>query len=105
MIIVTGGTGFIGSAVVWALNQRGEQDILIVDYLDHPEKEHNVAPLRYEKLIGGGEFREQLTQGDFNAANVSVVIHLGAISSTTEQDWNKLKDNNIDFSQEVIRWC
>jgi ADP-L-glycero-D-manno-heptose 6-epimerase len=105
MIIVTGGTGFIGSAVVWALNKRGDNDIVIVDWLDHPEKEHNVAPLRYEKLIGGDEFREQLVQGDFDEANVSAVIHLGAISSTAEQDWSKLQDNNVDFSQEVIRWC
>jgi ADP-L-glycero-D-manno-heptose 6-epimerase len=105
MIIVTGGTGFIGSAAVWALNERGRDDILIVDYLDHPEKEHNVAPLRYEQLIGGDAFRKQLQEGDFNDRGVEAIIHLGAISSTTETDWEKLKDNNIEFSQEVIRWC
>jgi ADP-L-glycero-D-manno-heptose 6-epimerase len=105
MVIVTGGTGFIGSAVVWALNQRGENDILIVDFLDHAEKEHNVAPLTYERLIGGDEFRDGLAAGDFDNKNVSAIIHLGAISSTTEQDWEKLQHNNVDFSQEVIRWC
>src|SRR3989344_183373 len=105
MIIVTGGTGFIGSAVVWALNERGEKDILIVDWLDHAEKEHNVASLTYEQLIGGDEFRKNLAEGEYDNKNVTGIIRLGAISSTTESSWAKLQDNNINFSQEVIRWC
>ena len=36
MIVVTGGAGFIGSAIVWGLNRRGEKDILVVDRLDEP---------------------------------------------------------------------
>ena len=38
MIIVTGGAGCIGSAIVWALNKRGIKDIILVDGVDHPEK-------------------------------------------------------------------
>ena len=41
-VIVTGGAGFIGSAMVWALNQRGINDILVVDHLgDNPDKWKN----------------------------------------------------------------
>ena len=38
MIVVTGGAGCIGSAIVWALNKRGIKDIILVDGVDHPEK-------------------------------------------------------------------
>lgn len=105
MIIVTGGAGFIGSALVWGLNQQGEENILIVDSFDHDEKEHNVAPLKYDTIIGGDEFRLGLKEGKFDKEHVSGVLHMGAISSTIEKDWDKYKDSNVDFSQEVIRWC
>lgn len=114
MIIVTGAAGFIGSAIVWALNERGKGDILVVDSIDptslelrgagHNEKEHNLAPLGYEQIISGDEFRQKLREGYYDSQNVEGIIHMGAISATTEQDWEKLEDNNIEFTQEVVRW-
>ena len=47
MIIITGGAGFIGSAIAAALNKRGVFDILIVDQLGQDEKWKNLRRLRY----------------------------------------------------------
>lgn len=105
MYIVTGGAGFIGSAFVWALNKQGISDILLVDTVDHDEKEHNVAELQYEELISGDEFREKLAAGDYRPEDVRAVIHMGAISATTEKSWEKLKRENVEFTQEIIRFC
>jgi ADP-L-glycero-D-manno-heptose 6-epimerase len=32
-ILVTGGAGFIGSAVIWELNRRGIDNILVSDFI------------------------------------------------------------------------
>lgn len=103
--IVTGGAGFIGSALVWALNQRGEANIIIVDELDHDQKERNVGHLQYEQLISIKEFREKLMAGDYDAVDIKAILHMGACSDTTETDWNYLEDNNVEYSKDIIRWC
>lgn len=123
MIIVTGAAGLIGSATVWALNQRGREDIIIVDeIIDGPpspqamgdaspssdsarEKEHNVENLKYDQMIGIADFRSQLLAGEFDNAGVEAIIHLGACSSTTEQNWDYLSDNNVEYTKDIIRWC
>lgn len=104
-VIITGGAGFIGSALLWALNERGETDVILVDELDHDEKEANISALSYERLTGIDEFQQQLNAGDFNDANVAAVLHMGAISSTTETDWSKLEHHNIEYTKDIIRWC
>ena len=45
MIIVTGGAGFIGSALVWRLNQLGVDDIFIVDEFGKDDKYKNLLNL------------------------------------------------------------
>ena len=81
-IIVTGGAGFIGSAIVWRLNELGHDEILIVDRLDETDKWKNLAPLKFTDYIDADDFIDDL--GHF--ADSSVIFHLGACSSTTERD-------------------
>ena len=101
--IVTGGAGFIGSNVVRALNERGEDDILVVDDLNHPLKERNLASLRYAEYIDKRELRPAIAAGRY--ADAKAVVHLGACSSTTERDEAYLDDNNTAYTDFLAKWC
>ncbi len=104
MIIVTGGAGLIGSAMVWRLNRAGRQDILVVDHLDRSEKWRNLAPLRFSDYLEKDQFLEIIAgSGRLPGSNqpIDAVIHLGACSSTTEQDATYLIKNNFDYSKQV----
>jgi ADP-L-glycero-D-manno-heptose 6-epimerase len=102
MIIITGGAGMIGSMIAWHLNNAHlRQDLLIVDDIQHPEQWQNLVKRRYINYLD----KEELP--GFLATNPSVeaVIHMGAISATTERDFNKLVKNNIRYSQFLWQWC
>jgi hypothetical protein len=50
-ILVTGGAGFIGSALVWALNQRGHTRHRRDDFLGSDEKWKNLVPLKFADYV------------------------------------------------------
>ncbi len=100
MIAVTGAGGFIGSAVVWGLNQRGERGILCVD-TDLPAHRYaNLKPLRYASYLCHDEFLGAMARGAYKG-RLSAVIHLGACSSTTETNWDYLRENNLEYSKTL----
>jgi ADP-L-glycero-D-manno-heptose 6-epimerase len=101
VIVVTGAGGFIGSALVWALNQRGITDILVVDSLDHPEKQANVDALHCERVVDKQTFINTLD----DLSGVEAVFHMGACSSTMETDARYLQENNTDYTERLARWC
>ena len=103
MIIVTGGAGFIGSALAWRLNQRGEKNILIVDCLRSSEKWRNIVPLQFNDYCDKKEFIERLTGNQFGTT-VRAIFHMGACSSTTEQNADYLMDNNYNYSKRIAHW-
>ena len=100
MIAVTGAAGFIGSVLVWRLNQLGERDILCVDTRAGAAGSANLAPLAYRSYQTHTEFLRRMEQGEWKGA-LRAVFHLGACSSTTETDWDFLTRNNIEYSQRL----
>src|ERR1700674_757855 len=83
-VVVTGGAGLIGSAIVWALNLWGVDDVLIVDRLDTSEKWKNLVPLRYRDYVDADDFEERILRQPAAFADARTVFHMGACSSTTE---------------------
>jgi ADP-L-glycero-D-manno-heptose 6-epimerase len=102
MIVITGGAGMIGSMIAWHLNQvSGRDDIVIVDRLHHQEQWQNLVHRRYAHYLD----KDQLLEWLKDAKDIDAVIHMGAISATTERDFNKLVQDNIQYSQALWSWC
>lgn len=106
MFIVTGGSGLIGSSLVWGLNRAGIDDILVVDHLGNTtDKWKNLAPLRFSDYLERDAFREMLRAGKFSGCAVEGVLHMGACSATTERDASYLIDNNFKYTCELAEFC
>jgi len=101
-VLVTGGAGFIGSALVWALNRRGCDDIVVCDRLGADEKWRNLAPLRFAEYIEADDLRLRWQSGALG--KFDLVLHLGACSSTTERDASYLFRNNFEFTRDLADW-
>ena len=116
--LVTGGAGFIGSALVWALNRRGHADILISDFLEAgkkwkgtvplahrpEEKAANLKGLRFSDCVEADVLREKLAKDPQAFGRFDAVFHLGACSSTTESNESFLTDNNFLYTKEMAAW-
>lgn len=98
-IIVTGGAGFIGSALIHELNRRGETNILIVDILGQDEKWKNLVPLKYADYMEAHAFLETVCQNPKFIKDCQTVFHLGACSATTERDASYLVRNNFEYTK------
>jgi ADP-L-glycero-D-manno-heptose 6-epimerase len=104
-ILVTGGAGFIGSALVWELNRRGCENIVISDRMGTDEKWRNLVPLKYSDYIDAGDLLQQIQRNTDALGRFDVILHLGACSATTERDSDYLMRNNFDYTKTLAHWA
>ena len=105
MVIITGGAGFIGSAMLWELNRNGEENIMIVDDLGSTTtgKWRNLSGLCFTDFIAKDLFPDLLERRALEG--ISAIIHMGANSSTTETDADHLLANNFGYSKKIASYC
>jgi ADP-L-glycero-D-manno-heptose 6-epimerase len=102
--IVTGAAGFIGSNLVKALNERGENNIIAVDNLENSAKFKNLVDCEIADYLDKEDFLEKLQDGFFDGL-VNAVLHQGACSDTMETDGRYMMDNNYQYTLELLDYC
>ncbi len=98
MLVVTGGAGFIGSAIVWALNERGRNDILIVDTLGSDGKWKNLRGKQFEAILAPDDLFEALDDLD---GEIEAILHIGAVTDTSDPDADKMYDRNTSYTRAL----
>lgn len=102
MIIVTGGAGFIGSNIVAALESRGEDQIVVADWLGQDDKWKNIAKRDLYDLVAPENLADFMRR---HADRIRGVIHMGAISATTERNADLILERNVTASWQLWSWC
>ena len=103
MIILTGGAGFIGSALLAKLNSIGINDVFVVDNIARTEKWKNLLGKSFLDYIHKDNLLNRLESGNFTK-KPDVIFHLGACSSTTEMDSDYLMENNYQYSKRLAEY-
>ncbi|KPF81901.1 ADP-L-glycero-D-manno-heptose-6-epimerase [alpha proteobacterium AAP38] len=101
LTIITGGAGFIGSNLVAALAARGEE-VVICDRLGSGDKWRNLAKHLVTGFVAPDLLPSFLAA---RAGSVKAVLHMGAISATTETDADLIVETNIGLSTLLWDWC
>jgi ADP-L-glycero-D-manno-heptose 6-epimerase len=100
---VTGGAGFIGSGLVWGLNRRGCDKVVVCDILGTTDKWRNLTPLRFTDYVEAVDLLPRLQAGALG--KFDLVLHMGACSATTERDATYLAKNNFEFTKDLANWA
>ncbi len=102
MIIVTGGAGFIGSNIVAELETQGYKDIVVVDWLGSDDKWKNIAKRELAAIVAPENMLEYINEHE---AQIEAIIHMGAISATTEKDVDLIIRSNFELSWKLWEFC
>jgi ADP-L-glycero-D-manno-heptose 6-epimerase len=102
VIVVTGAAGFIGSCMVSYLNQKGFENLILVDEFDEEEKDPNLFEKKFLVRVERDNFFEWLEKEN---PDIRFVFHLGARTDTTEFDYSIHDRLNVQYSIKIWQYC
>jgi len=102
-ILITGGSGFIGSNILRALNRRDINDVVVVDNVGGTDKYKNLIDCNFDQYLDKEEFRSQLSCGVWDQ-RITYIFHQGACSDTMELDGNYMMSNNYRYSIDLFEF-
>jgi ADP-L-glycero-D-manno-heptose 6-epimerase len=104
LVLVTGGAGFIGSNVVARLARDWRREVVVCDWLGQADEGRwrNIAKHPIADIIPPESLFDWLGR---RGEDLELIVHLGAISSTTEPDVDRIVRNNFALSRDLFAWC
>ena len=102
LIIVTGAAGFIGSCLVQFLNEKGFENLVLVDAFEPEQKKVN---WQNKKFVATVERIELFQWLETNQPKIDFIFHLGARTDTTEFDYSIHQELNVDYSINIWNYC
>jgi ADP-L-glycero-D-manno-heptose 6-epimerase len=104
IVLVTGGAGFIGSNIVAAITAQDRFDVAVCDRLRSADigKWRNIAKHPIIDFVAPEQMFDWLGR---RGREVEAIVHMGAVSSTTEPDADKIVHSNFGLSRDLWRWC
>jgi ADP-L-glycero-D-manno-heptose 6-epimerase len=101
-VIITGAAGFIGSCMAGYLNEKGYENLILVDDFGAEEKRVNWETKKYAQIVERYNLFDWL---ESNRPQVDIIIHLGARTDTTEFDYAIHEELNVRFSKDIWQYC
>ncbi|MES1195409.1 MAG: ADP-glyceromanno-heptose 6-epimerase, partial [Steroidobacter sp.] len=101
MYLVTGGAGFIGSNIVAALSDLGKP-VAVCDWMGNDERWRNLASHEIAALVAPDRLFDWLAK---QRGKLRAILHMGAISATTETNVDLIAENNIRLTLDLLQCC
>jgi ADP-L-glycero-D-manno-heptose 6-epimerase len=101
-IVVTGAAGFIGSCLTGFLNEKGYNNLILVDDFSRPDKKPNLEGKQFAAKVEREVFFEWLFQ---HRPAIGIIFHIGARTDTTEFNYSIHQRLNVEYSKKIWHYC